>query len=248
MRTAQPVLEEKQLMLVSALAQQSCFTARNYFVQPQLIHSCCVCWRWVPAAAQVLTLCSDPSGAEPRAGAQEETRVERTSHGQWPNWSPVQRISSALAVAVFQFRLPGLRQYRPTAVPSHNCSAWGCEGEPWITPLPSYWNLTGAKRQLGEGSQALDEVPAHPCLSGSQISWCFLAGKTEHWSSHCQNYSGNSVADSGCFYSPSNTPKYNGMLLWTFQIQKILVIWIFSTSIISCQKVDFYTMKTIHLT
>lgn len=43
LRTAQPLLEEKQLMLVSAMAQQSCFTARNYFVQPQLINSCCAC-------------------------------------------------------------------------------------------------------------------------------------------------------------------------------------------------------------
>lgn len=74
LRTAQPLLEEKQLMLISAMAQQSCFTARNYFVQPQLIHSCCACWRWVPAAAQVLAPCSDPSGAEPRAGSRGRDR------------------------------------------------------------------------------------------------------------------------------------------------------------------------------
>lgn len=152
LRTAQPLLEEKQLMLVSAMAQQSCFTARNYFVQPQLIHSCCACWRWVPAAAQVLTPCSDPSGAQPRAGAQEETKVQRASHGQWPNWSPVQRINSALVVALFQFRLPGLRQYRPTAIPSHNCSAWGMGRTPNYTTAQLLTFNRGKKTARGRFS------------------------------------------------------------------------------------------------
>lgn len=53
-----------------------------------------------------------------------------------------------------------------------------------------------------EGSQGLDEASAHPCLSGSQISWCFPAGKTQHWGSHCQNCSGKSVAYSWCFIVP----------------------------------------------
>lgn len=195
--------------------------------------------------------CSVPAqthlGQSQGQGAEEETKVERTSHGHLPNWSPVQRISSALVVAVFQFRLPGLRQYKTHCWPQSQLQLLGLGREPWTTPLSSYWNLTGAKRHLVKGSQALAEAPAHPCVSGSQVSWCFPAGKTEYWSSHCQNYSGNAVADSWCFYSPSDTPKYNGMLLWTSQIQKILGIWIFITPMISCQKVDFYTMKTIQL-
>lgn len=248
LRTAQPLLEEKQLMLISAMAQQSCFTARSYFVQPQLMHSCCACWRWVPAAAQVLTPCSDPSGPEPRTGSRG-----RDKSGKNLTWAVTQLESCAedklsSSCGCFPVQATWTLAVQTHCCPQAELQHLGDGGEPQTTPLPSYWNFTGTKRHLIEGSQALDEASAHPCLSGSQISWCFPAGKTEHWSSHGQNCSGNPAADSWCFCSPCDTLKYNGMLLWTSQIPKILVIWIFITTILSCQNTGFCTRKTIHLT
>lgn len=203
LRLAQPLLEENQLMLINYMAQQSCFTAKELLcpasVNPQQL---CLSEAWVPAAAQVL--CSAPPDgpiqgrAKGRVQRKRQKWKENLTWAERPNWSPFQRLNWAFLTIVALVRLTGFCKYRPTAVPLQRNLTATVFHAGWKNPQPRprYSYLTGGKRHLMKGSQLLDEASAHLCLSGSQrSSRYFPAGKTRHWSSHFQNYSGNPTAD-----------------------------------------------------
>lgn len=70
------------------------------------------------------------------------------------------------------------------------------------------------KKHLVEDFQLSDKASAHLCLPGGQrSSRYFPAGKKQDWNSHFQISSGNLIAGSWCFYSPSASSKINGLLL-----------------------------------